>query len=279
MRYSKWIEKLEADELGALWLSKFRYDLSEGNLAPAIEQEFQELVTSKLDSVGDGDPPLKIVEWVINENPRAFDLRNQRTPTNPEPYSLVIKLEVFALFYLRRRVLMTVLDESDNEAEFVWANLGGIITPAFYDGWVKTDREFFWCAPTRLLVSILAGRRPNQGATLLRSRLGLHLMAKGQRIIRIDIPAPALEAKRLAAPTTLDAGTNPAFIPCNMADGYGRTLNLRTISRDVQELVVEKVRFDGTFQAQRVGRIGARLPAIVWGKLGRLLRISRGEGK
>lgn len=271
MNYDEWITELVSEELGHLWLSKFNYDLSVGNLPRLLEKTFRTLVETKLATVPLGYPALSVVESVINENPGSCDLKGQRIPADLEPYSLIVKLEAFAQYYLRRRVLMTVTDESDGDVEFVWENLGTVITPRFYEGWVKTERDFFWCAPTRVVLEIIDSCLPNLGATRLRSRLGLHLMGKGQRIIRIDIPPAALAGKRFSAPTTLDSGVNPAFVPFNSADGYGRTLNLKRIRRDIQELVIEKLPFDLNFTANKVGRVGSRLPTILWARIVRLL--------
>lgn len=89
-------------------------------------------------------------------------------------------------------------------------------------------------------------------------------MLKGQRLVRIDIPPDALQGKRLCAPTTLDAGANPVFVPYNDSEGYGRTLNLRAIRRDLKELVVEKIPFTEDFVVMKIGKVGANVPSIDW---------------
>ncbi|HYJ85533.1 MAG TPA: hypothetical protein VEW46_05740 [Pyrinomonadaceae bacterium] len=271
MTYVEWITALATSQLGHLWLSKFQYDLKEGNLSPSIENTLKGLIEAKVLTLSLGLPPLSVVESVLKENPTLCDLQGKRAPTNVEPYSLIVRVETFAYYYLRRRVLMTILDESDDEVEFVWAHLGGVITPAFFEGWVKTDRDFFWCVPTRLLLDLTITGAPNKSATTIRTRLGLHLIDKGERLIRIGVPESAILGKKIAAPTTLDSGVNPAFVPFNSSDGYGRTLNLKSLTRDIKEVVIEKIRFESTFSAEQVGKVGAKLPPISWIAIDRLV--------
>ena len=269
--YSEWVTRLVSDNFGRLWLRKFQYDLENGNIAADIEDVFKLRAEVKL-SATSGIPWLQLVESLLQENPVLFDLKGLRIPPNHEPYSVIVNLETYSYFYLRRRVLVTILDEGDEELDFIWSNIGGIITPRFHEGRLRTGRAFFWCAPTEVIDVIVSGNTPDQAASLIRDRLGLHHVGEGQRLVRIDIPANALVGKRLCAPTTLDSGTNPVFIPFNAADGYGRTLNLVTIERDLKELVAEEVSFDETFTAARVGTVETNVPTISWANVEALVQ-------
>jgi hypothetical protein len=247
-----------------MWLNKFRFDVTHGNIATTIESILELTVEARLTTLRSGYHPLAVVEMVINENPTLFDLKGLRIPPDDEAYSVLIKLEDFGLFYLKRRVLLTVLDDDDEEFDFIWKNIGGVVTPQFFKGQLRTDRAFFWSAPTEEIERISARFTGDRAATILRDRLGLHTAEKGQRLVRIDIPTASLVGKRLRAPTTLDSGANPTFVPSDSGDAYGRTLNLTKIVRDVKEIVGQEIPFDGNFTVLRVGIVTSNVPVIAW---------------
>ena len=265
--YSDWLARLTSEQFGRLWYCKFQYDLKHGNVPPDIEDTFRSVIEAKLKTTEPDFPPLALIKSVLLDNPVLFDLKGLRVPQNQEPYSTITKLEAFSYYLLKRRVLITILDEAEDELDFIWANVGGIITPRFFEGILRTDRGFFWCAATEVLEEVIALHTADQAAVTLRDRLGLHHMGKGQRLIRIDIPENALVSKKCCAPTTVDSGDNPAFIPFNGADGYGRTQNLKTIMRDVKEVVAEEIQFDETFTATRIGEVSASVPPVSWGEV------------
>ena len=259
--YEEWLDQLDLDPLGRLWLLKFHYDLKNGNIPENFEQTLKTVVDPKLPAPA--DTALQILEAVIVENPKSFDLVGLRIPPNGTQYNLVVKLEVFSYKYLNPGVL-TKVDEGEDEYDYVWKELGNTITAKDHFGWVRTAREFFWCAPKGTIKKILTtcNSRCNLAATTVRNRLGLDHMAKGQRLILIDVPNTALAGRKLCAPTCLDSGLNPVFVPFNDPRGYGRTFNLRTGSRDVREVVVEKIPFDPTFGSQKLGKVGAKVPSV-----------------
>jgi hypothetical protein len=270
--YSNWLARLTSEQFGRLWYCKFQYDLKHGNVSPDIENTFRSIIESKLKTTKPDFPPLALIKSILLENPSLFDLQGLRVPQDHEPYSTITNLEAFSYYLLKRRVLITILDEAEDELDFIWANIGGIITPRFFKGNLRTDRAFFWCAATVVLDDVIARHTADQAAITLRDRLGLHHMDKGQRLIRIDIPENALVSRKLCAPTTADSGENPAFIPFNSADGYGRTLNLKTIRRDVKEIVAEEIQFDETFTATRIGEVSTNVPPISWAEVEALVR-------
>lgn len=264
LTYADWLMRLSFHQFGRMWLSKFKYDLNNGNMPADVEHTLKRKVEEKLKTSEPDFPALAILGSVILENPASFDLKGLRIPPNLPPHSLIVKLEDFAYYYLRRRVLVTILDESDDELDFIWENISDIISPRFFTGMIRTERAFFWCTPTDEINNIVLRSKPNRAATKLRNRLGLHRVAKGQRLVRMDIPPDSLLGKTLCAPTTLDSGVNPTFVPFNSADGYGRTLNLKTIRRDTKEIIAEEIPFDKSFTATSVGKVGARVPSISW---------------
>jgi hypothetical protein len=258
--FSHWITWLKSTELGALWLLKFEFDLKSDNLPKTTEPEFIAAVESSLLSLGPVASPLAVIDYATRRNSLVFELQSQKLPKVFEPLSCVVKLAVFSHYYLRRRSLITIVDEGDDEMNYVWDNLGKTITPTFYEGRLRTDKEFFWCAPTSDLDRLQRTYSPHRAATTIRTRLGLQRIAKGERLIRIDIPTDSLRSRRVLPPTTLDGGTNSVFVPCNSADGYGRTLNLITNTRDIKELICEAIDFTPRFKALRIGQVDADVP-------------------
>jgi hypothetical protein len=260
--YNDWLNDLKSEQLGRLWLAKLDFDLIYGNLLPADISHFQSVIDSNLHNLSSLLSSISVIDFILKKDTASFDLQGQRAPTITEPYSCIVQLEAFSLHLVNPRVLSTVLDEGDNDMDFIWQNLGTIVTPRFHDKDLKSEREFFWCLPTAQLDALELAYSPNKGATIIRTRLGLHKADKGQRFIRIDIPSALLDGKKLCAPTSFDGGANPVFMPSQNPDGYGRTLNLKRIVRDRKELVVEKLPFTHEFKVKRVGRVGACVPPL-----------------
>jgi hypothetical protein len=225
---------------------------------------FRAAVASNLNALASLGSPVDVINAVLKQFSATFELQGQRAPAATMPYSCVVTVETFSSQLLnRQRVFSTVKDEGDNDANFIWNNLGVLITPDDYDGELKSlDRGFFWCTPTHVLEAVCDRYNPNRdrAATTVRTRLGLHRMLRGQRLLRIDIPPAALAGKGMRAPTVFDGGSNPFFMPCARGDGYGRTLNLRRVSRDMRELVVEKIPFTRDFVVERMGEVYANVP-------------------
>lgn len=259
--YGHWLGELKKEQVGKIWAAKLDFDLANANLAQVIAERFEAAINGSLHKLESLGSPLSVIDAVIKLFTPEFDLQGQRTPVATVPYSCVVSLETFSKHLLNPRVYTTIMDEGDDDMDFVWDNLGVLVTPRHHYGELKSEREFFWCTPSRRLHSII-GRcsSRNKAATTARTRLGLHRILKGQRLIRIDIPPEKLEGKRMRAPTTFDGGSNHFFIPCDHADGYGRTVNLHSVRRDLRELVVEKIPFTEDFGVDRVGRVGARVP-------------------
>lgn len=262
LNYYEWLADLNLDPVSQLWMAKFRFDIAHNNLPLGTESVFMTVFNDNLHRIKRLPNPASVIHFVINHDPSSFDLQGQRQPAAVESYSCIMKLEVYVNFYLNRRVFSTKLDEGDEDLDFIWDNLDSLAISRFHIGELKTEREFFWCTPTELIQLLTARYTLNKGATVIRTRLGLNGLHKGQRVIRIDIPPSALLGKRMRAPTSLDGGVNPVFVPSKSKDGYGRSLNLRKCQRDLKELVVEKIPLTNEMSVQRQGRIGASCPSV-----------------
>jgi hypothetical protein len=260
--YDEWRDDLLSEQIGRIWLAKLDFDLKHGNLLPATVVKFRSIMESNLHNIAPLLSPLSVIDFVIRQAPLSFDLQGLRLPNPPTAYSCIVGLEVFARFLVNQRVLSTIIDDGDDELDFIWDHLGTLITSRFYSNELKTDRDFFWCTPTDRLISLKTRYSPNKAATVIRTRLGLHHVSKSTRLICIDIPLAILAGKRLRAPTAFDGGSNPVFIPSKNSDGYGRTLNLKKLARDLKEVVMETVPFTPDFTAIKVGKVGAGVPPL-----------------
>lgn len=129
--YNDWLNDLISEQLGRIWLSKFQYDLKNGNLLPMLEVRFSNAIENNLRRFNSLPSAMSVIDFVIMEDSISFDLQGQRLPSAQEPYSCILRVEAFALYYIRRRILLTILDEGDDEMDFVWENLGGLITPHY----------------------------------------------------------------------------------------------------------------------------------------------------
>jgi hypothetical protein len=269
--YDEWLTDLIKDPVGELWLGKLRFDIRKANLPASAEKTFTQAVDANLRNIEPLLTAVSVIDFVLRSDPDAFDLKSQHRLPGIEEFSCIVKLEVYGLYLLNRRVFSTVVDDGEDDMDFIWENLGTLINSTFHAGALRTERKFFWCSPTHRLESLEVGRLPNQTATIMRTRLGLSHMPKGQRIVRLDIPPRALVGKRVRAPTSLDGGANAVFVPAHQKDGFGRAVNLKTAKRDLKEVVVEEIVFTPAVHAKKQGRIGSRCPRIELAAIARLV--------
>lgn len=266
-----WWNDLSLGRIGSLWQSKLNYDFINGNLPTTVESTIMAAIEANLRALESLSSAASGIDLILKSDPGSFEMQGQRTPTDVEGYSCVIRLEVLAHYYLRRRSLLTVLDEADDELDYIWDNLDTIITSRFLTGTLRTEKAFFWCTPTYELQTIERHGTPDASATAIRTRLGLHLVAQGHRLVRIEIPPEALRGMKVVAPTTLDAGYNPVFIPSNEADGHGRTLNLESYVRDLKELISEPLDLADSFTPHRIGTVQKDISVIDFDAIERLV--------
>src|SRR6266446_6970206 len=126
-RYSthiEWLTDLIKDPVGELWLGKLRFDIRKGNLPPSAETTFIQAVEANLLNIEPLLTAVSVVDFVLRGDPNAFDLKSQHRLPDIEEFSCIVKLEVYGLYLLDRRVFATVVDDGDDDMDFIWENLG-----------------------------------------------------------------------------------------------------------------------------------------------------------
>ena len=269
--FAQFISDLASNGLGRLWLSKFQFDVDNGNLSGDDRSEFETFVEANLNDVAPLTTPLAALEFVLSRN-SSLDLRSHRPSPALTKFTCFVRLEVYFYYLLDRHAFASIIDEAEDDMDFVWENLGGLISSAFHAGQLRTERRFFWCATADEIEVIGTGLSIDDHTTLIRDRLGLSHMSRGQRIVRLSIPPHVLTGLTIRPPTTLDGGINPAFVPAAEPDCYGRTLNLRSHRRDLKELVVQEVPFTAQIEADKQGTIKELCPPLDLKLIDELLR-------
>jgi hypothetical protein len=259
--FTDWQVALQKTLAGRIWWANYRYDLEHGNLDHNTDVEFRSAVEAFLTFLnGERIHPIDVIKRVVDQQPGRFDLKGRRKPLTHESYCRVVTATDFGFHNVRWRSRGTPLD--DRTGDRVWELLNTKITPAHYKGSMKTNREFFWCSHTQG-VRMTASNAPSGGeATAVRNALGLDQINQGQRLLRIEIPDHTLVGKSTRAPTTLDAGMNTVFTPCNDADGLGWTMNLLSLRRSLREIVIEEMAFGKFFTVNRVGTVTDAVPDL-----------------
>lgn len=260
--YGDWQRVLTATQSGRIWWANFQFDLRRRNITTLTEADFREGVERLLAAPAGTPHPMVTIDLTVSSEPAKFDLKCTRTPTTPEPYSRVLDAEDFARFNVLWSELG--LERDERTGEKVWDWLGTIIDLTHYTGMIKTRREFFWCSPTRSIKRIQASSKSGREATEIRNQLGLYHVGEGQRLLRVDLPGYILARKMICAPTTLDAGNNVVFVPSDDARGIGWTLNLSTLARGIEEIVVESLPLNADFVVTKIGIVSETPPSINW---------------
>src|SRR6185295_23819 len=260
--FEDWLSGLTASQVGRIFWANYQFDLNKDNLDRTVYDDFKASVERRLgeSSPEDSLSPFDLVSAILGAEPDRFDLKCARPLLRNEAYSRVIEITDFATYNLRLEEIGLELDEAIGSR--VWDLLGVTITPYHYGNTMKTRRNFFWCLPTRSLSLLQTTASPAQAATVVRNRLGLYYINKDHRLLRIDIPADALAGRRICAPTSLDAGINFVFAPCDDADGVGWTIDLETLSQSVEELVIEGLSFDSSYTVIKIGIVSEARPDL-----------------
>lgn len=256
MTFKDWLEQLLADQHGRIWWLKLQFDVKAGNLEEAHSVELQQQVESRLPS---GLTALALAQSVLAEEQSNFDLRGRRTPREPLAYSRVIDADTFAAYHVAWEVTGEPLDEQTGL--HLWEGLGKHITNDHYDltREFRTLRGFFWCTTTQELNALMVGP---EAANRVRDALGLLGVNAGARLLRVDVPASALNGHTVVAPTALDQAANTAFMPCADEDGKGWTLHLRTLERGVSEVIVKKIKLTRDFLVAKIGEVTTPCPSL-----------------
>ncbi|HKG46965.1 MAG TPA: hypothetical protein VKB02_09570 [Pyrinomonadaceae bacterium] len=255
--FEDWLSALTSSQEGRIVWANYQYDLKKHNLESSVYDDFKSAVEKRL---ADSSPPVQLFDAIVNGEPDKFDLKCSRRLLRTEAYSRVIEVTDFAIYNLRLEELGLELDEEIGRR--VWDKLGVTITSYYHGGTMKTRRNFFWCLPTHRLDLIHATTSPAQEASVVRNKLGLYHIDKNQRLLRIDIPPDVLSGKRVCAPTSLDAGINIVFAPCDDTRGVGWALDLETLSKSVEELIIEALTFTADYTVVKIGIVSEVVPTL-----------------
>jgi|SRR6185503_5392033 len=255
--FEDWIRELTTSQVGRIFWANYQYDLRKNNLDSEVNNNFQISVESRLE---DSSSAVELIDAVISDEPNNFDLKCSRRPGKAEAYSRVMEVTDLAVYNLRLDEVGLELDAEVGSR--VWDKLGTTITSYYHKDTMKTGRNFFWCLPSKRLSAIETTVEPNQKASAVRNQLGLYHIDKDRRLLRIDIPSDALAGRVIRAPTSLDAGPNVVFVPCDDDNGNGWAINLETLSNSVEELIIEGLSFDSSYTVTKIGIVSEPLPDL-----------------
>jgi len=258
--FEDWLSTLKASQTGRIFWANYQYDLRQDNLDRTIYDDFKDSVERRLEDTTavDSFSIFDLIKAVLKEEPDRFDLKCLRRLLRTEAYSRVMEVKDFGIY----NVTGIGLEVDEEIGSRVWDMLGTTITPSHYGNTMKTGRNFFWCLPTRSLNLLQRTASPAQEASVVRNKLGLYHINKDHRLLRIDIPPDALAGRRICAPTSLDAGINVVFAPCDDGDGVGWAIDLETLNKSVEELVVEGLKFDDSYTVLKIGIVSEELPDL-----------------
>jgi hypothetical protein len=256
-----WLGSLLLSQIGRIWWLNFTFDEACGNLLEDTINRFYDRIEFNLSPPVLKDP-LALIEYAVSNPPFDFDLVGSRSPRTQEALSTILTASTITAYHINLPRIGLELDEGTQD--LVWDWLGNVIKGEHYMGLLRSRRAFFWSTPTRNLESAQNGALP---ASSIRNFLGLQHVIKGQRILRIDIPMEKLSSKRIAAPTTLDAGASIVFCPSKDPGGYGWTMHLESLDVGAEEVVIEQIPFDGDYVLTKVGSVELDPPNIDWDKV------------
>jgi hypothetical protein len=274
--FERWRAALTSTQSGRIWWANLQYDFNVGNVDPSMEKEFR----GGIEKVGTSPSPTEAVKFLWLQNPLRFNLKSTRAPKSPEQYSTVITVEEVAEFNIKWDETGYQFDEKYPDR--LWDNLGHRIKNDHFINFLRENRSFFWCSPTRSVKQVRDSTRSKERqASELRNQLGLSHHGAKQRLLQIDIPKAMIAGKIICAPTTLDVlPGNVAFVPCH-DESTGWTLNLSTYERGIEEVVIESLPFNRDYIVTKIGEVADGAPPLDFDLLERraLQRIGRRGGR
>jgi hypothetical protein len=124
-------------------------------------------------------------------------------------------------------------------------------------GALRGDRPFCWVTKYDEVRSLTNGNYDDQIATQVRDKLGLDRHGQDEHLMEIDYPVNFTQVNSIAMPTVLDAGNGAVFRPWTWksSDGWGRTVDLETLTPGLSEGVHSECNADSTFNFRYIGKV------------------------
>ncbi|MCC6158302.1 MAG: hypothetical protein IT350_09635 [Deltaproteobacteria bacterium] len=228
------------------------YDISNGNALASTYNKFD------IDFINNGlsasSSPADVNRF-INGTSMTFALKGLRQPNKISLGDIVhfLSLSNYCEYYFKS--IRSSFGMSASDAEVFLLNeistlesrgLPPKIESIHVDtsSFIRGGRPFFF-ATTDNHVKATIATYPSDCSTQIVRGCGLTPSNfDGQRLVSITIKNNLLNAVRLRAPTTLDAGCNLFFAPSVQGhpdDGMGRARNLINLAKDAPEVVVEQI--------------------------------------
>lgn len=244
---------------GRIFLANLAYEAAHGHVPPEAGRALHDALLTCLEGPTPEDELLDAVEAVICGDWERFTLCCPfRTPADV-PFSRVVDVESFARY--NADPIFTEIDDSDAWADTVWDHAEALSVRAVVGGRFSSGVRIVWVTPAEDLDRVLADAELSADqAAAARDRLGLLHHGPEARLLRLDLPAGALEGIDGRAPTSLDALGYVAFMAAATEAGFGLARPLDGATGAAREAVFREFPVPSGIHVQRLGQPGREPP-------------------
>jgi hypothetical protein len=116
-------------------------------------------------------------------------------------------------------------------------------------------KPIVWVTKTSALSRVCRDVSDAKLAKRVRDFVGLSHYNEATELYEIIYPADALKGKKVAAPTILDGGCEPAYRSSVSRENWGRALDLATRKAGAPEVVHAPIPFTSEFRIRYLGRV------------------------
>ncbi len=249
------IENSFSDPHSKIALNNLKFDWKKGCLPAQKVEEFLNLVITEIGSGGSSKPTSPLPFYfrkVLTKQPLGFLFCSTRLPKIKEKYVRVMDVLDFFEYNVESKI-KALYEKNTATSKLYWDLLEKeTVNPNHYSGEMKCKEpcNYFWATTeNNELYNLLQINKISNNTAVIRNILGLYKHKKNARLLCIYIPNAVSILKKVISPTTLDSFGDYVFLPSDNPNGYGTTLNLETLEEGVEEILVEKLRFnkDGKF--------------------------------
>jgi hypothetical protein len=245
----QWIREMNSVARARIALANLIYDLVEHRMPREVMKRFVLFIDSQW-TKNSGRSPDKMIRIFARQDPLHHYCQGPN-PKRPQQCAFSRILDAKTLW--EKNIDLShggfALDDDVPDKEIARIEKHGLKGKAV--GEMRTGEPFAWVTMTSELDTLRSSVDPADFPGHVRDRLGLIGYVQPEKLVEVRYPANV--QIHLAAPTFIEGSPGHIFQSKKTADGWGRTVDLKTHEPALPEAVHHAVPFTDQFEVRRVG--------------------------
>ncbi len=261
--FIRWVEALAKSVQGRISLANMLCDFRRNGLPRALILRFVEDIAKHWESRRAHESPEDIASRIIEENFETYLCQGPLVVYSGQ-CSRIMDIRNLVEYNMDLKMLPLPINGSltPEQVELIFkSGLKGVAK-----GMMRGGRPIVWVVRTKALTALISGVPSNERASLVREYLGLLYFQKDEHLVEIRYPENVMQSIQLYSPTFLDMFPTLSGWVRITKDGWGRTVNLRTMQDGLPEAVHAPIPFTDDFTLNDLGRLRPLTQGFNWEK-------------